>query len=364
MKLDKLIKIINRNVDIYYLKYINIHKYIMSVDIDIYKIKHYCFDEDISEHNYLDNSDIEYSEENQKILLKYFASNCYSLDYVLECQDKNIVIQSFEKKFIECAEKNKIDLSFEDNFLMKSAVYCDRYLIVKYLLENDVSADCCDNYPIKYICSRSYGGDASKILKLLIEKGADVNADYYYPIKCSIYRNQFNFVKILIDNNVDIYFDNNIILKYLTHPDLSKFGHNYLRPEKIKKNYYDTLLLLIDHNLNDNSEFERIFRESVINDNEFVVQYFIERGIDLNCLTKKNILNAINNHAYLVIEILIKNGFDLNFLNDIDVDAKDESIYNTFSILYNNGINPDIIIKLINPGCSFNDWTEKCLKKI
>jgi hypothetical protein len=98
------------------------------------------------------------------------------------------------------------------------------YDIVKYIIELDKRTVMRSDYEDALICASMYGH--SEIVKLLIENGADVNANNSGPIIYASEKGQLLIVKYLVDHGANFCGDNNfpLLMAFLNcHTDVVKY---------------------------------------------------------------------------------------------------------------------------------------------
>lgn len=187
-------------------------------------------------------------------------------------------------------------------------------------------------------------------MKVLINKGSDVNVGYGSPLRYACTSQDLEMVRLLLKNGADpdpknyqdpvfnkmtktaLYIalnlnDLNIVKELLgtNKVDLnySDRGQQYLY-KVIEDNNLEALKLLLIYNINVNSankylSYPIIDAVSRANINIKIVEKLIEYGVNVNVKNSKDttaLMMASSNNRLDIVKLLINNGADVNIIND------------------------------------------------
>jgi len=277
-------------------------------------------------------------------MIKYFIENGININYTSENNQESMINYSCEMcnmKLIKFlldygADSNLVDQEGHTpfhNFLLNSNLYINLerkdeilfYDIAKYLIHHEENINMVDEFTqqtaLMYACRyRNF-----KIVKLLIDAGADINI---------IDNNHNTALTLLLDTNTNTYLNQEVCTS----------SHNL----------YNIAKYLIDHGANVNvrtsphqNSKTPLMLACKINQPQ-IVQYLIDHGANIN---EKNdseetsLIYAFNSYNLEIVKILVENG--------INISDKD---YGNLTSLYNysNNGNLDILKYLLDR--SSNDY--------
>ncbi|AGF85749.1 repeat protein [Moumouvirus goulette] len=183
-----------------------------------------------------------------------------------------------------------------------------------------------DDYILENCIKISY----YKLVEFIIEQKFDIEK-YSKLFIWSCYYNNIEFVRLLLDHNVDVNYCNSISLLSIYYPQS-----------------IEILKLLLDHNLDVNYDNCILFVKVCESGSVEVLKLLLDNGLRLdynNPNIETGIKNIIKKRKVEMINFLVNYGFDFYFLNNIVHDNKnDKEIIN---ILQAQGINISKIYDLL-----------------
>ncbi|AKI80332.1 putative ankyrin repeat protein [Acanthamoeba polyphaga mimivirus] len=224
------------------------------------------------------------SNEDQINILKYFIKidNIIYLDKILNC--------------------TSIDLSVNDNILSCTAIINCSSKCLLYLLDKGIPIDFCDNYAIRACCIRleKYRHSVPKnkssydMLKIVINRGGNVNTHNYEPLYSAVNSNDFDKIKLLVENGANILSDSK---------------------RKITKTNIEIFQYLMDNRVKLEIDLDELFLQSIINYDPECTKLFIELGANINSIPTLEFTKIIIGARYKILEVLINYGLDINNIN-------------------------------------------------
>ncbi len=216
--------------------------------------------------------------------------------------------------------------------------------------------------------------DEIEITKLLLSKGANINATKNYKIEkifqlVSYLRDEFlengkefsedniknlNLLKLLIDNNANLNISKIIEYEDGKKRKVSLLEHTYWNSQNI-----NILEFLIENGAKFDNIKNELLTEEASDGKMSIIQLLINNGADVNAITENTatgepispLLYAIYGGRKEAVELLIKNGANVNS----KIDGK-----SLLNIACENS-NIEIIKLLINNGASIDDYTKLLL---
>lgn len=240
--------------------------------------------------------------------------------------------------------------------LLITAINSGNYRVIPYIIEKgkiDINDKLNNGYTIiGFICdwrhimtNHDMNTDRINVIKYLIEKGADINAETsegFTPLyhvcgtsPCNsintidyddnafdlqYYVNQFELVKFLIDNGVRNNINLNVMLSFIGN---DYYGFiQYTETEKLNQ-YFETIKYIIESdidNFKNNQQYNTAMTMSRILDlYPEMIKYFIDKGFMLHITeTSTPLINVCRNKIYSVnhrlqiIKYLVESGEDVN----------------------------------------------------
>jgi len=326
-------------------------------------------------------------------IIKYIGKN-YPKKFTSDIM-KSIIQENKNYQLVKTLIPEFIDVNTDN--LLKYAIKSNDTRIVKYLLDSGINI--CNNYEFRIIKSLFIQNNL-EIIKLFIPK--------YYNIKCvDKYNNMKNteIIHYAIDMGngavIDYLLKQNMSKHHLTYFPLyklkffirnndiglsteyikndSNFNHSHLIIDAIFTENITTIQYVMDFvniDLNSTINYDSIVGSplniAITQGNMDVVQYFIEKGADINYKDEKGytpLMSAIKNHNFSIINYLLEKKVDINTVTDIDertytplsytVSLKNDNYYINHLDKYQS-----LIYLLVNAGANVNDKTiiEYCIK--
>ncbi|AAV50862.1 putative ankyrin repeat protein R599 [Acanthamoeba castellanii mimivirus] len=207
---------------------------------------------------------------------------------------------NYLEKILNCTS---IDLSVNDDILLCTAIINCSSECLLYLLDKGIPIDFCDNYAIraccirleKYIYTTRKNKSSCDMLKIVIDRGGNVNTHNYEPLYSAVNDNNFDKIKLLVENGANKLSD---FKRKITNTNLEIFQY------------------LIDNRVELEVNFDDIFLQSIINDDSECMKLFIELGANINSIPTLELTKIIINARHEILEILINYGLDINNIND------------------------------------------------
>lgn len=217
------------------------------------------------------------------------------LKYVIMIDNVNYL-----EKILNCTS---IDLSVNDDILLCTAIINCSSECLLYLLDKGIPIDFCDNYAIRACCIRlekyRYSTQKSKsscdMLKIVIDRGGNVNTHNYEPLYSALNDNNFDKIKLLVENGANKLSD---FKRKITNTNLEIFQY------------------LIDNRVELKVNLDDVFLQSIVNDNSKCMKLFIELGANINSIPTSELTKIIISARYEMLEALINYGLDINNIND------------------------------------------------
>ena len=173
----------------------------------------------------------------KNIIIKDFSLGNEIKELIKNLIPESIVVNSKYVKFI--SDNTNIKLFHDNEIIKKLASYGYSYLVMKIMLDNDISINNINEQFInaslygyldvvkllielganiniwnnRAIITASYAGHLD-IVKLLIDYGADIRAQYNQSIISASYNGHLSIVKLLIELGADIHAQNNQAIMY------------------------------------------------------------------------------------------------------------------------------------------------------
>ena len=209
------------------------------------------------------------------------------------------------------SEFGYVDYTMQNNLLLKYTIsMClteNRYQIIKYLLEMGANAK--DPECIKLAQSmRCQGYDnkvVSKIVKLLVDNGADIHIDdeYVFRMACaSFYEIDMEYIKYLVESNVNIHA-----------------GNNYAICQSVYFSNYHLCKYLIESGANVNACNGFPLRCAVTSEtdieNENIIELLLDAKADINVLKMDDIFICALECNGKNLKVLTNHGFDISIIN-------------------------------------------------
>ncbi|AZL89796.1 ankyrin repeat protein [Megavirus baoshan] len=231
-------------------------------------------------------------------------------------------------EFKNIIESYDIDLNDGDYMLIKYCCHNSKYNYIKLLLENGVNINVCDDI----------------IIKLVIWPKVDDKGRY-------------EFIKYLIDNGANIHCDNyyplRILVTFETYRlcemvDLLldngadiKVNNNYCLCTIVKKGNYYLIQKFIDRGADINCREGYPLRKAVFDCNYYATNILLKNGADINYLSSFYLKKLIINNKYDLIELLINYGVNFSILNEKNIDTK------TVDLLLETGVDYNTILNIL-----------------
>jgi ankyrin repeat protein len=219
---------------------------------------------------------------------------------------------------------------------LKLAIIKGYHEIVKLLIEKGANINVkydLDNRPLHIAIMN----DKLDIFKLLIEKRADINAkniNNVTPLHIASSKGKFEIVKLLIENRADINAKN---INYDTPL------HNAIMNDK-----FEIVKLLIENRADINAKninYDTPLHNAIMNDKLDIVKLLIEKGADIN-IENTNLIKPLHS----VNDEKILNLINTELIND----EKYKVICNNILLYYINRNNPVVVKILIEKGINVN----------
>ncbi len=203
-------------------------------------------------------------------------------------------------KFIE--EMDDFDLRYTDDKLLKIAVYHACYDCTRYFLEQGCNVACENDYPIR--AAADYNVHSIRMLELLVDYGADIQANNNHAICLAADNGQIETVKFLIEHGADVNTQNCLPLIYA-----------------IRCGAPNIVDLLIDSGANPNNR--KIIMTAIETYDPEMLSLIINRGANVHNLLKKDIVKIIQLGSLEIIRILADADLDFTIVNDYKADRMD-----------------------------------------
>lgn len=275
-----------------------------------------------------------------KIIVKVFSmigyTNLGDTDYFLF----RISIVKRKAKTAKWFIRNGVDVTCENNlainYVCQDRFYMDNTKLLKLLLESGADPKVFNDLPI-YLVSKNANG---KFAEILIKAGADVSTRNNLPI-CTLLRVEasLNLIKLYVDNGADVTCRNNLPVKIATYWPVNIENLKYLisvgaDPLVYKTEVIDAVFVYVldlKYPSNDSNKLS-------------ILDCVLDLGIDINLLDKKIIMQIIKKCDYKLIEYLVKKNYNFGCLYNEKLD--NVSVDNTISLLEDVGINVYLICKI------------------
>ena len=173
------------------------------------------------------------------------------------CEKDNIKIVKYIKKKTYIIEYN--------NFVFSNSKYgCVR--VVRYILNNgfDVNKKINFNYSSYVLLTYCSQYGYIEVVKLLLEKGANIHADDDYALRWSARNEHIEVVKLLLEKGANIHADNDYALRWS-----AKNGH------------IEVVKLLLEKGANIHADDDYALRLSACYGQIEVVKYLLEKGANI-----------------------------------------------------------------------------------
>lgn len=140
-------------------------------------------------------------------------------------------------------------------------------------------------------------------IKTAIKRGGNINTNNGLPILNAVEDNNFEIVKFLIDNNVD----------------LNNCKFNLVNIALINENI-EIAKLLLNHKCIFDNDFQHVcLNNSIYSKRIKTIKFLLEYGVDVN-YNKSNLSNIFDAAYYTknfeIIKLIVMYGYDINKIND------------------------------------------------
>lgn len=240
------------------------------------------------------------------------------------------------------------NIVIDGNFNALNAAFGNSDLrITKILLNNNADPNML--FSNSYIFKSMIENDNIEILKLLVEKGLNLNTkfeDNTTLLHSAVYKNSIQFVKYLVENGFDI----SIFEEYTIDSPLIQAARRHHIPEN---DMSDVFTYLINSGIDVNSRnnyFETPLLYAAQND-VVITKLLVENGADINAKSSNGenaLKKAISMSKFDIVKYLIEQGADIN--------AKDNR---GISILISSLRHPKLLELILKSGANVNTITAK-----
>ena len=211
-----------------------------------------------------------------------------------------------------------------DNDWLLYAVKSKSVVSVSYFLDLGLDMYANDGIIIRELCWTN-----SNILELFIDRGLKIDYDDNCLFVLACENLNFSCIKILIDNNVDMYARNGQAIISLIE--------NY---DTLLKTEIFEYLINVGININYGSG---IFLNAAIGKNA-IFKLLLENGADIQYLDLENLVDVLRMKNIDIIQLLIDAGVDFSILNSYIASKETQEC---ISLLMNNGLDINVIINII-----------------
>jgi len=114
------------------------------------------------------------------------------------------------------------------NFALQWAVVYNQLKVIKLLLDKGADIHTDDNYALRLAAERGY----LEVVKLLLRSGADVHANNDYALRYAAYNGHLDVVKLLLRNGADVHASNDLALRNAHHLEVVDYLQKYINKRK------------------------------------------------------------------------------------------------------------------------------------
>ena len=195
----------------------------------------------------------------------------------------------------------EMDLTAENNLFLKMAVVSKSYGIVKYLLDNGVSASVDDNFAIKIAVS------SIDITKLLLENGADATAEDNYPLCIATQLGRLNIMELLVQYGADIHAREEYPLRAAS-----------------RRCFPSIITYLIKHGADIHVHNDFPLRIASIHSGKGIgcIKILLDTGANVKALSDQDIFEILMTGYFDGIRLLNQAGVDFTVINNYDCRSK------------------------------------------
>lgn len=218
---------------------------------------------------------------------------------------------------VEILLSHDADASVLGNIL-KHAAAAGRFEIVKLLVENgaDINAD------FGNALMGSVREGHIEIVRFLIEQGADIHVLRDKPLMIAVYQGYQEMVRLLVENGVDMHVHNDYafhesarkghleIVKYLLEQG-EDFDLDKAFVESAAANQVEIMRLLVQHGVDVKAMNNLAPHLNFHCASEDAVKYLVEMGADISLLYNQISIKMFIENNIGVLDLLIRSGFDL-----------------------------------------------------
>lgn len=262
--------------------------------------------------------------------LSIYAFETIAVDVCIP-QDKKIRVLK------QCLELG-VDINYNDSAILFSAIFCDNYDVLCFLIDNGINVTARDNLALVDVCgdrTMIRSENKLKFIKLLISHGADPSAQNNQVIMV-LYSQEsdFDIIKFLIENGMDQFAHNNRLFVNACIRDnlelvkyLINVGVNCANiTSNILYGSIELQKLLLDNDYNPNTIYhnmcllEHKLRHCDINGCKLLFEYGADPNCCHNIIDKKynvfrGFISTMETKIQL-IELFLEHGLDISGIFD------------------------------------------------
>lgn len=262
----------------------------------------------------LDKKDFEVTKEIICMISDFSLLDKYLISFAYDSVKEHIQI-------IELLLIHGANIHYKKDTLFRFACKEGDLETVKILLKYNPEIQALNNYAIVSACNGNY----NNIVELLLENGVDVNFNDCTLLNIACYRGNFKLIKLLIE-------------KYIANINPHE---NDLLTTACRDNQYEVVKLLIEYKIiirseaslihsiyNENYEMtklligcypnitDNILSEACVRRDPRIVRLILDRGISPNCRNGEALIMSAMKSRYDFVELLFDYGADAHIRND------------------------------------------------